>query len=114
MHDDDPFGFDSLDLGWLRAKQGVKWHRSRGELLAAWVADMDFPAPTVVTDALRAYVDRADLGYADFRNGTGLAELFAGRMAARHGWAPDPSQPKPARRGSATASLAAALSSPRP
>ena len=91
MHDDDPFGFDSLDLGWLRAKQGVKWHRSRGELLAAWVADMDFPAPTVVTDALRAYVDRADLGYADFRNGTGLAELFAGRMAARHGWAPDPS-----------------------
>lgn len=29
------------------------------------------------------------------------------------GWAPDPSQPKPAKRGSATASLAAALQSPR-
>lgn len=30
------------------------------------------------------------------------------------GWAPDPSQPKPARRGSATASLADALKAPRP
>jgi hypothetical protein len=28
------------------------------------------------------------------------------------GWAPDPSQPRPARRGSATASLASALGSP--
>ncbi|MBB4153541.1 SAM-dependent methyltransferase [Sphingomonas jinjuensis] len=30
------------------------------------------------------------------------------------GWAPDPSQPKPARRGSATASLAAAIGKPDP
>ena len=86
---DDPFGFASLDLAWVRSKPGVKWHRSNGERLAAWVADMDFPAPAPVLDALRAYVDGGDLGYPDARNGTGVAELFAARMAARHGWSPD-------------------------
>lgn len=86
----DDHGFDGLDLGWLRAKQGVKWGRAKGALLAAWVADMDFPPPAPVLEALRAYVDGADLGYPNFREGTGIPELFAARMAARHGWAPEP------------------------
>ena len=86
----DPVGLDHLDLEWLRAKPGVKWHRSRGRNLAAWVADMDFPAPAVVRDRLRAFLDGGDLGYPDFRPTNGLAELFAERMAARHGWTLDP------------------------
>lgn len=83
-------GFDHLDLDWLRAKPGVKWHRSRGQNLASWVADMDFPAPAVVRDRLRAFVDGGDLGYPDFRPTNGLAALFAERMAARYGWSVDP------------------------
>ena len=90
-HPADPYGFTSLDMSWLRAKPGVKWHRSRGANLAAWVADMDFPPPGVVIDRLRGYLAAGDLGYPDFRDGTGLRELFAARMAARHGWSPDPS-----------------------
>lgn len=90
LRDGDPYGLEHLDLDWLRAKRGVKWHRSRGRHLAAWVADMDFPAPPVMRERLRAFVDAADLGYPDFRPTNGLAELFAARMAARHGWSPDP------------------------
>jgi len=45
----------------------------------------------------------ADAGDADGRTHEGFEILFL------TGWAPDPSQPKPARRGSATASLAGAL-----
>ena len=36
-------GFDDLDLAWLQAKPGAKWHRHGPGRLAAWVADMDFP-----------------------------------------------------------------------
>lgn len=86
----DPFGLDHLDLDWLRSKPGVKWHRSRGRNLAAWVADMDFPAPPVVRERLAAYVAGGDLGYPDGRPTNGLPELFAARMAARHGWTVDP------------------------
>ncbi|MBA3898499.1 MAG: methyltransferase domain-containing protein [Sphingomonadaceae bacterium] len=48
------------------------------------------------------------------------AEAFGGQpketigLVVLTGWAPDASQPKPARRGSATASLAAALAKPAP
>ena len=52
--------------------------------------------------AARAFADAAD---PDGRTSEQFALLFL------TGWAPDPSQPKPAQRGSATASLAAALRS---
>ena len=66
----DPFGFDSLSLDWLLAKPGAKWHRHPGDL-AAWVADMDFPPPPCVDEALRAVLDGGDLGYPDWKHITG-------------------------------------------
>ncbi|MCB1000984.1 MAG: aminotransferase class I/II-fold pyridoxal phosphate-dependent enzyme [Acidimicrobiales bacterium] len=88
----DDFGFDDLDLGWLRAKHGVKWHR-HPQRLNAWVADMDFPPPPVVLDALRARVDGADLGYADWgypRPKSPATRVFAERCGRRYGWQLDP------------------------
>ncbi|MEU3251167.1 aminotransferase class I/II-fold pyridoxal phosphate-dependent enzyme [Streptomyces sp. NPDC006997] len=79
-------GFDDLDPDRLRQRPGVKWARVGPDVLPAWVADMDFPAPAVVRDALRAYVDQGDLGYPDWPDGTPLRPLFARRMADRHGW----------------------------
>ena len=88
----DPFGFDTLDVEWLRAKSGAKWHRHPGQL-AAWVADMDFrPVPAVVA-ALQSRLDSGDLGYPDWKSntaGTPIRELFAARAAARYGWQLDP------------------------
>ena len=89
--DDDPFGLDSIDLGWLRGKAGAKWHRYPGAL-AAWVADMDFrPAPAIV-ERLQRYVDAGDFGYPDWRMptaGTPVADVFVDRCAARYGWTID-------------------------
>lgn len=87
----DPYGFESVDLDWLRSKSGAKWHRHPGTL-AAWVADMDFrPAPAIV-DRLRHYLDAGDLGYPDWRSptaGTPVADVFVDRCAQRYDWTID-------------------------
>ncbi|WP_254647908.1 MalY/PatB family protein [Streptomyces sp. GbtcB6] len=79
-------GFDDLDREWLRARSSVKWHRPGPDVLPAWVADMDFPVPPAVTDALRDAVERRDLGYPDWPDGSPLRTAFARRMADRYGW----------------------------
>jgi cystathionine beta-lyase len=85
----DPFGFDSLTLDWLQSKPGAKWHRHPGSL-NAWVADMDFPPPPVVTVALRSLVDGGDLGYPDHLPGPSPArEAFVTRCADRYRWTLD-------------------------
>jgi bifunctional pyridoxal-dependent enzyme with beta-cystathionase and maltose regulon repressor activities len=58
---------------WLRQKPGVKWRRMEPDVLAAWVADMDFPTPEPVQRALQRVLDDGDLGYADWRDGTPCA-----------------------------------------
>ncbi|HEY3688784.1 MAG TPA: aminotransferase class I/II-fold pyridoxal phosphate-dependent enzyme [Pseudonocardiaceae bacterium] len=76
---------------WLRQKPGVKWRRMEPDVLAAWVADMDFPTPEPVQRALQRVLDDGDLGYADWRDGTPLRAVFAERMSRRFGWDVDPS-----------------------
>ena len=88
-------GFDDeLDVtaGWLRAKPGIKWRVSGPGELAAWVADMDFPAPPAVRCALTELAAGGDLGYPPWLHaeGTPVREAFAARMSARYGWKPDP------------------------
>ncbi|MGW1752594.1 MalY/PatB family protein [Streptomyces sp. NPDC002092] len=80
-------GFDDLDLDRLRVRGSVKWHRPERDVLPAWVADMDFPTPPPVAAALHEAVDRHDLGYPDWPDGSPLRPAFAKRMAERHGWA---------------------------
>jgi cystathionine beta-lyase len=85
---EDPFGFDSISLEWLRAKQGGKWSREEATL-NAWVADMDFPPAPAITAALQGLVDSGDLGYRrwPYHEDSPLKELFVERMSARYGWA---------------------------
>lgn len=83
---------DELDLEWLHAKPGVKWHRYGPDVLPAWVADMDFPTPPAVRAALVAAVEGGDLGYPAWHGGTPLRAAFAERMAARYGWEADPAR----------------------
>ena len=87
----DPFGFDSLTLDRLRAKPGGKWHKHQG-LLGAWVADMDFPPPPVVVQALQGRLDAGDLCYPDWRypgGGSPASDVFCERALARYGWSID-------------------------
>lgn len=47
----------------LRALGGLKWTGYDPDVLAAWVAEMDFGLAPAVADALHAAVDRGDTGY---------------------------------------------------
>ena len=82
----DPYGFESLSLEWLRAKPGTKWGQNR-DVLNAWVADMDFPPPPVVTDALRGLLDSGDFGYPVWGlEHSPALDAFVARSATRYGW----------------------------
>ena len=72
----------------LRARRGAKWTRYGPDVLAAWVADMDFDPPTVVTDTMRALIDDNDLGY-NLGLATELPEAYADWQERHHGWRPD-------------------------
>ena len=90
-NDDD--GFDHLDLAWLRAKPGAKWAeaaRAGDDVLPCWVADMDFPAPAPVREALSRLAEGADLGYSPGHEAALLEERWGLRMASRYGWSPRP------------------------
>ena len=75
-------------------------------------------ATNILAARERAPVSRTGLAaaLADFADAAGADGKTAERFEILYlsGWAPSPDQPQPARRGSATASLAEALSRPRP
>jgi len=86
-------GMDEFDpdVDWLRGKPGIKWASADSDVLAAWVADMDFATPPPVQDALRELIDGGDLGYPSWlAGGTPLRAVFADRMRRRYDWSPDP------------------------
>lgn len=74
-----------------REHYSFKWNRYRGrDVLPLWVADMDFPAPPAVLDALRAALDHGVLGYVlpdEYEPG---ARAVCGWLERRHGWSVDP------------------------
>jgi cystathionine beta-lyase len=76
------------DLSRLRSLTGIKWNYYGDDVLPAWVADMDLPPAPVCVDAVRALLDRGDLGY-NFAAAARIPEVFAQREATRFGWTPD-------------------------
>ncbi len=78
----------AIDLGRVSHRAGVKWARHGPDVLAAWVADMDFDPPPVVVEALRRLLDDGDLGYLTATDR--LAPTFAAWQERHHGWCPDP------------------------
>jgi cystathionine beta-lyase len=84
-------GFDDVDLERLRRRRTVKWQLYGPDVLAAWVAEMDFDVAPVVRRALLDAVDREDLGYTE----PDLSELTGactGFLAARYGWTVPPTR----------------------
>jgi len=72
----------------------TKWTRhagksSRMDVIPAWVADMDFAAPTPVIEALRARIDHGIYGYSTEPDA--LREVVVDRMARLYGWEVKPS-----------------------
>lgn len=87
------FNFEDLDLAWLQRKSSIKWRRAKGDVLPAWMADMDFPVAEPISVAISELVQRGDLGYPAWSNWMGhspLAEPFTRRMTELYGWQPRP------------------------
>jgi len=79
--------FDALRLPDLRKRTGVKWRTAGPGDIAAWVADMDFPAAPVIRDALHVLISAGELGYPEWMDAaTPLRAQFAARMADLHDW----------------------------
>jgi len=78
-----------------RGTNSLKWTRYDKDVLPLWVADMDFPAPEPVRQALRATIDHGVFGYE--LPSQKLAESVAARMKRLYGWqvSPDMVVPTP-------------------
>jgi cysteine-S-conjugate beta-lyase len=83
--------FDAVDIERLRRRQTVKWTLNGPEVLAAWVAEMDFDVAPVVRAAILEAVDREDFGYV-IGDLTELTTACAGFLAARYGWTVPPAR----------------------
>ena len=71
-----------------RSTDSNKWRKFPADVLPLWVADMDFPSPPAVVDALRRRVEHGFFGYLSERND--LPEVVAERLAKRYGWRVSP------------------------
>jgi cystathionine beta-lyase len=67
-----------------RSTESVKWRQYGDRVLPLWVADMDFPSPPAVLQALRARVDHGVFGYG--LEPAGFFEVFADRLHKHYGW----------------------------
>ncbi|MFN8379763.1 MAG: PatB family C-S lyase [Anaerolineae bacterium] len=71
--------FDSFPS---RRGLSVKWDYYDADVLPLWVADMDFPAPEPVTEAMKARAASGQFGYE--MDAPALREVIAARMTSRH------------------------------
>ncbi len=67
-----------------RGTDSIKWSRYESDVLPMWVADMDFPAPTVVIEALTERVSHGIFGYPS--EPPELREIFVDRMKRLYDW----------------------------
>lgn len=77
---------DSLSVKWN--KEAIAKICNNGEALPFWVADLDFPSPLAVRQALLKEVEHGVFGYPKFDD---LIETFTLWCNRRHRWNPDPS-----------------------
>jgi cystathionine beta-lyase len=77
--------FDALTEDALRSAGSLKWTRY-GDVIGAFVAEMDFGTAPVVTRALHAAVDAGMLGYLPDAVARDMAVACADFQRRRHGW----------------------------
>jgi cystathionine beta-lyase len=79
----------------LHRRRSEKWAGQEDDVLAMTVAEMDFPLAAPVAAAVRAAVDRGDLGYASSASAASLAAALASFARRRMDWEVDPAQVQP-------------------
>jgi cysteine-S-conjugate beta-lyase len=83
----------SFDFDTVPSRQGtdsLKWGRYQGrDVIPMWVADMDFPAPAPIIEALHRRVEHGIFGYASVP--AELVQVVVARMREKYRWEIDPS-----------------------
>ncbi len=79
---DRAFDFDTIID--RRQTQSMKWRLYADDVLPMWVADMDFPSPPAVIEALRERVRHGIFGYEG--SSLELKELITDRLARLYDW----------------------------
>jgi cystathionine beta-lyase len=74
----------------LRARRTLKWASLSEDVLAMWVAEMDYPTAPAIAEALHRAVDAETFGYPLDAGPSGLADVLTADLARRHGWTVDP------------------------
>lgn len=77
-----PYNFEQIPN--RRALFSVKWIWYPRDVLPMWVADMDFPAPPAILNALQKFLEHGDLGYQ--LPSMPLYEAVASRLEKLYNW----------------------------
>lgn len=85
-----PDALSALTPQQLRARRTAKWTAYPPDVLAMWVAEMDFPLAAPVRQALHRAVDAETLGYPMDPAKSGLPQAYVRWAADRYGWSVDP------------------------
>jgi cysteine-S-conjugate beta-lyase len=86
------FVFDNFTPETLRRRGTIKWSLHEPDVLACWVAEMDFAAAPAVREAVLEAVEREEFGYPRRDEMNGLPEALADFQRNRYGWTVDPSR----------------------
>ncbi|WP_046301775.1 MalY/PatB family protein [Mycobacterium sp. UM_Kg27] len=77
--------FDALTPEQLRARNTIKWNHFAPDVLALWIAEMDFPTAPEVLDGVRACVANEEFGYPALSSAT-LPVALTQWCERRYGW----------------------------
>src|ERR1700733_1597671 len=81
--------FDFDQVADRRGTDSIKWQKyGNKDVLPMWVADMDFPSPPSVIEALQRRVEQGLFGYAQPLSST--VEAVVSMLQERHRWLVDP------------------------
>lgn len=86
---------DSISMDALRTAGSMKWSRFDGDVIGAFVAEMDFGTAPAVTDALHEAVGAATFGYLPEPLVAGMADACAAWQHRSYGWEVEPRRIRP-------------------
>ena len=84
--------FAALTVDGLRRRGSIKWSHYADDVLAAWVAEMDFPLAPELREALHEAVERDVTGYPPDPDASGLPSACAAWLSHSFGMPVTPSQ----------------------
>ena len=85
-HNDPALSFDALTPEIMRSRGSLKWTQYDGDVIGAWVAEMDLGTAPPVTAVLRRAVEDGTLGYMPAGAGETAREAVAAFHERAFGW----------------------------